>query len=247
MMESLVTDTDMCTVKTQIQAFVPHHLAAKTFLAEELGVGLAEVVDYFEESWRRSQNLFRVQPDWMVAETTRLFKLKYPARERDNTMWSTFQTKLMAAYDEPIHLYPDVLPTFKGLIKLGIQIGSNSNAEGYWTDKKRIWNPELSACLVYGLIYGVRSKDPKTDRSWIRTLDFYGFPINTSAAVGDSISSDVIPAMKAGIPRVYYLDRPDEPHYGPSRQGDVPPGAIIIESLLEILEDARAERNIYLV
>lgn len=117
-------------------------------------------------------------------------------------------------YNSSPSLFPYTVKTLNQIAELNVNIGVYSHAQYQWTKKKidriiqeykQTYNSDLNLSF-----YTTDINDSKDSIGWEKAAQHLKFPIENTLVVGDSLTSDIYPAIDAGFKYLVYLFHSNE-------------------------------------
>lgn len=166
-----------------------------------------------------STNLYKETHTPMLVNKLTLFAIEtYLSKENINYNKKDIESFLKKHYkdfyDFSPSLFPYTVKTLNQIKKLNVNIGVYSHAQYQWTKRKidrikkeykQTYNSDLNLSF-----YTTDINDSKDSTGWEKAAQHLKFPIKNTLVVGDSLTSDIYPAIDAGFKYLVYLFHSNE-------------------------------------
>lgn len=132
-------------------------------------------------------------------------------------------------YTDMPELHPDAVAFLSYLRGLGLQVILFTHADAGWTDRKI---DGLNLRQYFDSVEIWSNEKFKDAVAWQTVIEKIGLPKEQVLAVGDSINTDIRPAVEAGLVNVVWVDRGIG--WDVYRNGELPKGVTVVKRLGEI-------------
>lgn len=167
----------------------------------------SEIRDISTEIFLKDKKPIVVNELTLIALETYLTnnKVKYNKKDIESSLKKSFEN----FYNLSPSVFPYTVKTLKQINDIGVKMGVYSHAQKSWT-KKKIEKIQKAFKNKYGKnldlpffttdIYDIKDSD-----GWKKAGKYHKFDINRTMVVGDSLTSDIYPAIDAGYKCLIYL------------------------------------------
>ncbi len=175
---------------------------------------LAEQKEITENILKISSDFYRkTYSPMLVDQLTLLAVEKYLSENKIGYHRDDIELFLKEQYKDFYNISPSLFPyttdTLNQIDKLNIKMGVYSHAQDSWTKKKvdkikqeykEKYNRDLDLSF-----FTTDINDSKDSLGWKKAAKHLNFTINNTLVIGDSLTSDIYPAIDAGYKYIVYL------------------------------------------
>lgn len=152
--------------------------------------------DEFTQRWR--QRIMENRHKYFVDPVIMRVSFDEIAGEIEEGVRAAVYEELRSIYEEDTPLVFDGVDEFlRDLKSAGLRVCVVTHASEEWTGRKLSAN-NLSDLV--DVVYCIKVDGPKSEAEWAEVYEKEGVTVNRVIVVGDSISSDVWPNLKLGLP-----------------------------------------------
>ena len=222
----VITDLDDVWFRTS-EVYEKRMTEVAQAFAPVVGKEVVQVFDDLLSMILARRSVMEVNPLIMPAAVADLYR-KYGLS--DKAVLAMAYNLILEIFDDFIPLFSEAemsMPVLEGLRKIRVAAWTHADVE--WTERKIMMHPGLERVFSGG-VFAVDVNRPKECGSVLSSL---GVGPNEVVVVGDSLSSDIITAVRAGVPteNVFWINSKG----GRIEGADLPGGVRVAENLWEVV------------